>query len=181
MRIAYSRKEGGSMAAHSSVSTAVAASPSTSKSAAWRQPNTTILWAPVSAPILRCSSRRSVATGVCGISMPETIASPRRKGVAEGQAPTQMPHAAHRALSTWACAGCRLASVRATMVTAPNGQSATQREQPLQLAGSTRAATRGRSSRAGSKGSSANASVSTATSNHALWADNRSTKGCTNW
>ena len=46
------------------------------------------------------SRSRSAPMGACGMSMPVTSSATLRKGVDDGQAPTQMPQLAHRSAST---------------------------------------------------------------------------------
>ena len=171
------------MPAQSSVITAVKPSASESKSAACRQANTTI-FLPSFKPANFCFNA-SLRPAMCasGISIPETISSMRRNGVDDGQAPTQIPQAAHKSSITDACCGWWRLSVRAIITTAPNGQSAAQRAQPLQWARSTcatRDSRRATLPRGRTHGSIANIAVSAAASTHTVGADSTSTSGCGN-
>ena len=109
LRSAYSTNDGGSCAAHSSVSRGgVRRAQRDDVDRRRRSRRRRCAGDDVAAArrdaTMRASSRSSVARaapiGVCGRSMPVTSSATDRNGVDDGQAPAQMPQPAHRSAST---------------------------------------------------------------------------------
>ena len=69
---------------------------------AWTQRKTTMGWAAGASSNRWRNCWRSVLTGNWGMSMPLCKSATLRNGVAEGQAPAQMPQRAQRSASTTA-------------------------------------------------------------------------------
>src|SRR5512134_1020160 len=107
--------------------------------------------------------------GSCGMSIPLVSSVMLRNGVDEGQAPAQMPQLAHSEPSTTAMRAPSRLSGCGAIVTAAYGQSAKQRAQPLQFAGSTCATGAGRG--CGSSGHTSNSTVSAPENSHTAAGD----------